>query len=51
MLYAENNIPAGIVSDRGLYRTVVMGVPFETLRSADQRRQLMADVMQFFSKK
>ncbi len=49
--YAENNIPAGIVSDRGLYRTVVMGVPFETLRSADQRRQLMADVMQFFSKK
>ena len=49
--YSENNIPAGIASDRGGYRTVVMGFPFETIKSSDQRHALMADIMKYLDNK
>ena len=51
MRYSENNIPAGIASDRGGYRTVVMGFPFETIKSSDQRHALMADIMKYLDNK
>ena len=46
--YTENNIPAGIVSDRNGYRTVVTGVPFEVFDKADQRNTMMQEVLNFF---
>ena len=48
--YKENNIPAGIASDRGNYRTVVLGFPFETITGAESRQALMDDVLKFFEK-
>ncbi len=45
--YSENNIPAGIVSDRGNYRTVVMGFPFEVITSEQQRDSMMADIIRW----
>ena len=45
--YSENNIPAGIVSNRGNYRTVVMGFPFEVITCEQQRNSLMADVLKW----
>ena len=48
--YTENNIPAGIVSDRNGYRTVVTGVPFEVFDKADQRNTMMQEVLNFFER-
>ena len=48
--YKENNIPAGIASERGAYRTVVIGFPFETIKDKSERNQLMGDVLNFFAK-
>ena len=48
--YSENNIPAGVVSDRNGYRTVVMGVPFETLTDRGTRNSFMSAVLNFFNK-
>ena len=48
--YGENNIPAGIAADMGGYRTVVMGMPFEIIRSAESRNLLMQSVLKFFEK-
>lgn len=45
--YSENNIPAGIVSDRGNYRTVVMGFPFEVIPCDKQRDSMMADILKW----
>lgn len=45
--YSENNIPAGIVSDRGNYRTVVMGFPFEVIPCDKQRDAMMADILKW----
>lgn len=45
--YSENNKPAGIVSDRGNYRTVVMGFPFEVMPCDKQRNALMADILKW----
>lgn len=50
MRYSENNIPAGVVSDRGGYRTVVMGFPFEVMTDAAQRNHLMQAVLNYFNK-
>lgn len=50
MRYAENNIPAGIASERNGYRTVVLGFPFEVMTDAPQRDNLMNQVLQFFNK-
>ncbi len=48
--YGENNIPAGIAADMGGYRTVVMGMPFETIGCEKSRSQLMQSVLGFFGK-
>ena len=48
--YTENNIPAAIASDRGYYRTVVLGFPFEVISTESQRDQFMQRVMQFLDK-
>ena len=48
--YTENNIPAAIASDRGFYRTVVLGFPFEVISTESQRDQFMQRVMQFLDK-
>lgn len=50
MRYTENNIPAGVVSDRGSYRTVVMGFPFEVMTDRNQRHHLMQTILNFFAK-
>ncbi|MBO4813418.1 MAG: N-acetylmuramoyl-L-alanine amidase [Muribaculaceae bacterium] len=50
MRYSENNIPAGIASDRGTYRTVVLGFPFETMKDEAARESLMSDVLKFLNK-
>lgn len=46
--YAENNLSAG-VAYRGDYKTCVLGFPFEALRTAEEREQLMKTVLDFFS--
>lgn len=50
MRYTENNLSAA-VAYHGAYSTFVMGVPFETIGSAAERNQLMADIVNFFLKK
>ena len=50
MRYSENNIPAGIVSDRYGYRTVVMGFPFEVMTDKAQRNHLMQTVLNYFAR-
>ena len=47
--YVENNIPAGIASSRNGYKTVVLGFPFETIKSESERNVLMERVMDFFA--
>ena len=47
--YEENNSSAGVVY-RGIYRTVVLGFPFETITSGEQRDILMKQVLDFFEK-
>ncbi len=46
--YSENNIPAGIASSRNGYKTVVVGFPFETIKSKDERNMFMQRVLNFF---
>jgi hypothetical protein len=46
--YSENNISAG-VAYRGTYKTCVLGFPFESLRTAEERDELMNAVLTFFS--
>ena len=50
MRYPENNISAG-VAYKGDYKTFVMGVPFETLRTAAERAELMKGILSFFDDK
>ena len=50
MRYGENNIPAGIVSDRGAYRTAVLGFPFETIKDSNVRNNLMSSILQYFNR-
>lgn len=47
--YSENNIPAGIASNRYGYKTVVVGFPFETIKSETERNEFMQRVMDFFN--
>lgn len=49
--YKENNIPAGIASNRYGYKTVVVGFPFETIKSESERNEFMGRVMEFFNNK
>jgi len=50
MRYSENNLPAGVASDRGGYRTVVLGFPLEVVDDAQGRASLMQRVMQYLDK-
>ena len=49
MRYAQNNLSAA-VAYKGSYRTFIMGVPFETLRTAGEREQLMKSIVDFLQK-
>ncbi|WP_106831883.1 golvesin C-terminal-like domain-containing protein [Parabacteroides pacaensis] len=46
--YSENNLSAGIAY-QGKYKTCILGFPFETLRSAVERENLMHSILTFFS--
>ncbi len=48
--YAENRFSAG-VAHSGVFKTVVLGFPFETIIGQKQRARLMAEVLKFFQKK
>ena len=47
MRYGENGLPAAIASDRGGYRTVVMGFPLEAVTTAQERSSLMNRIMEY----
>lgn len=47
MRYAENNLSAG-VAYRSSYKTIVLGFPFETIRTEKERNGLMHAILQFF---
>ena len=49
MRYTESNIPAAIASQRGGYRTVVMGFPIEVVDNEAQRNMLIGDTLKFFN--
>ncbi len=49
MRYSENNLVAGTAYSPGKYRTVVLGFPFETIKTAPQRDLLMKQVLRFFN--
>ncbi len=46
--YDENNISAGSAFDSGIYKIVVVGFPFETIKSEDSRKHLMKQILDFF---
>lgn len=46
--YAENNLSAG-VAYKGDYKTCVLGIPFESVKTQDARDQLMQAVLTFFA--
>lgn len=48
MRYSENNLSAG-VAYKGAYKTVVLGFPFESLRTTDEKEQLMKVILTFFT--
>jgi len=47
MRYGENGLPAAIASNRGAYRTVVVGFPLETVTTVQERTSLMSRIMEF----
>ena len=49
MRYSENNLSAG-VAYRGNYKSCVLGFPFESLRTAEERENLMNAILTFFNK-
>ncbi len=49
MRYSENNLSAG-VAYQGAYKTCVLGFPFESLRTAVEREELMNAILTFFDK-
>lgn len=51
MRYSENNLVAATAYAPGAYRTVVLGFPFETIRSTSGRASLMRQVLDFFNDK
>lgn len=50
MRYAENNLSAAIAY-RGAYQTYILGFPFESLRTAAERAELMQTILTFFTRK
>ncbi len=51
MRYAENNLIAGTALDNGTWKTVAIGFPFESIKSASERDHLMKEVLNFFEQK
>ena len=51
MRYTENNIPAAIASNRGNYRTTVLGFPLETMQDRGERHALMGNLLEFLLNK
>lgn len=49
MRYTENNLIAGTAFDNYAYRTVVIGFPFETVKTDAARAGLMRQVLDFFA--
>ena len=47
--YSENNLIAGIANDANTYRTVVIGVPFETIIKDSDRNELMSQILAFLT--
>lgn len=50
MRYTENNIPAATVYAPETHRAVVIGFPFEAIKSDDARKSLMKQILNFFDK-
>ena len=50
MRYSENGLPAAIASDRGNYRTVIMGFPLEAVTTTQERTSLMSRIMEYLKK-
>ena len=49
MRYTENNLVAGTaLNNDGLFQSVVIGFPFETIKTESQRTNLMKQVLDFF---
>ena len=48
MRYSENNLSAG-VAYQGDYKTVVLGFPFESIRTDSEREAFMNAVLTFFN--
>ena len=45
--YSENNLSAGIAY-KGDYKTCILGFPFESVRTSEEREQLMKAILAFF---
>jgi len=48
--YGENGLPAAIASDRGNYRTVVLGFPLESMTYSTDLTSLLGSIMQYLGK-
>ena len=48
--YGENNVSAGVLFNGG-YKVVAMGIPFETITEAEDRKALMQQILNFFELK
>ncbi|VBB47571.1 conserved exported hypothetical protein [uncultured Paludibacter sp.] len=46
--YSENNLSAG-VAYKGNYRTCVLGFPFESVKTTEEREELMKSVLEFLA--
>ena len=49
--YSENNISAGIAYKGNVYKTCVLGFPFEAIKTDNERNDLMQRVLEFFEPK
>lgn len=48
--YSENNLSAGVAYN-GDYKTCILGIPFESVKTQEERDQLMRSVLTFFNTK
>lgn len=48
MRYAENNLSAG-VAYQGDYKTLILGFPFEAIRTEAEREAFMRGALTFFN--
>ena len=45
--YGENGLPAAIASDRGAYRTVVLGFPLESMTYSTDLTSLLGRILDY----